>query len=57
MFVWDPCDDSLGLCGDPPYKELVSRTIAGARELTQSSDWAAGDCVLGTSYGVIYLRC
>ena len=49
--MWEFVIDSLGVSGDPPYKELVSRTLAGASELNLNFGSGAGDCVLGTSYG------
>jgi len=40
--VWGFVIDSLGVSGDPPYEESVSRTFAGASEPFRSSDWGLG---------------
>ena len=41
VYVWDSCDVSLGMSGDP-NEELVARTLAEARKLARSSDQGAG---------------
>jgi len=40
--VWEFVIDCLGMSGDPPYVELVSRIVVGASELTWSSDQGLG---------------
>ena len=40
--MWEFVIDCLGMSGDPPYVELVSRIVVGASELTWSSDQGLG---------------
>jgi len=51
VYVWELVIDSLGLSGDSPCEELMSRIFSRGECINLIFGLGAMDFVLGTSYG------